>query len=98
MHGTPEITRDEEYREKVEQSGKKTGRAEFRRSVLPPPMVDRQFGYPESVPAGQYRNVAVHLSVQLYSFDHLAAVGFYAAVEVVDGDAGKEARNGVEQL
>ena len=47
---------------------------------------------------GQERDEPVHFAVNLDAFDHLVAVGFQAAVEVVQLDSGSQPRRAVEEF
>ncbi len=41
----------------------------------------------EAGPLGQYRNISVHVSVNLNAFHHLPLIGLQTAIEVVQFDA-----------
>ena len=73
--------------------------AELRGAVFARPVADYLLAdAAESGLLGQDRDVAVHLAVDFDRLDHLAAVGFQSAVEVVEFDARDGARRPVEEF
>ena len=63
-------------------------------------VVNHLFAYPvETSVLCQIGNVAVHFAIDFYVLDNVHAVGFEAAIKVVEiGDAANLARRGVEEF
>ena len=59
---------------------------------------NRKFGNPEPHPLGEYRNIAVHISIQFKSSGYLFPVHLQAAVKIVKSDAGKKTGHSIEQF
>lgn len=90
----------EPEREQVEVSVYEAVEAEFRHAVLSRLVVDRFLAdFLESGDFGEVGHVAVHVAVHLDMLDHFGAVGFQAAVEVVQVlDSAHAPGRGVEQF
>ena len=84
------VPRQEGDGHQIEGAAGKTRKAEFRRSVFALVMPHRYFRDAKAVPVRDNRQVAVHLTVDAYVLHHLTAIGFQAAVKIMQPDAAEK--------
>ena len=89
VHGFLAKAGEEPYRHQVEEAVEEAAHAELALSVFALAVDDDFLAYPgESGVLGYVGDVAVHVPVDLYLFDHLTPVGLKTAVHVVQLQAG----------